>query len=223
MDFLKIIRSIEELLYEAMTWILFYPRTLWRCLIHPDWIIDYTDKELGETPGEQFTDMISPPLFLIISIIIAHGIGLALGARLQASDSESLRAITGNVENLLAFRALFFAIFPLAMAAGLLHTRGQPIDRDTLRSPFYLQCYLAAPFAIMVGTAASFFAVPGVTHHRIGGALLAVALVWFVTVQTRWFFHQIKPGWWTAFGLALRYLGLALLLIILIGTVLLVV
>ena len=155
MDFLKIIRSIEELLYEAMTWILFYPRTLWRCLIHPDWIIAYTDKELGETPGEQFTDMISPPLFLIISIIIAHGIGLALGARLQASDSESLRAITGNVENLLAFRALFFAIFPLAMAAGLLHTRGQPIDRDTLRSPFYLQCYLAAPFAIMVGTAAS--------------------------------------------------------------------
>jgi len=26
MDFVKIIRSIEEFLYEAMTWLLFYPR-----------------------------------------------------------------------------------------------------------------------------------------------------------------------------------------------------
>jgi hypothetical protein len=28
MDFVKIIRSVEEFLYEAMTWLLFYPRTL---------------------------------------------------------------------------------------------------------------------------------------------------------------------------------------------------
>jgi hypothetical protein len=223
MDFLKIIRSIEELLYEAMTWILFYPRTLWRCLRHPDWITGYTDKELGETPGEQFTDMISPPLFLIISIIIAHGVGMALGMRLHAGNGQALQAITGNVENLLAFRALFFSIFPLAMAAGLLHTRGQPIDRNTLRSPFYLQCYLAAPFAIMISSAVAFLTVAGTTHHLIGAGLLTFGLVWFVTVQTRWFFHQIEPGWWTAFGLALRYLGLALLLVLMILVVLIVV
>ncbi|SFN34385.1 hypothetical protein [Variovorax sp. OV329] len=33
MEFLKFIRSVEELLYE-MTWLLFYPRTLWRCVVH---------------------------------------------------------------------------------------------------------------------------------------------------------------------------------------------
>jgi len=27
MDFLRIIRSLEELLYEVMTWLVFYPRT----------------------------------------------------------------------------------------------------------------------------------------------------------------------------------------------------
>lgn len=223
MDFLKIIRSFEELLYEAMTWLLFYPRTLWRCLIHPDWIIAYTDKELGEKPGEQFVDTISPPLFLIMSIALTYGIGLALGARVQTGDSDTLRAITANVENLLAFRALFLSMFPIVMAAGLLHTRGQPIDRNTLRSPFYLQCYLAAPFAVMSGTATSLLVVPGPHHQLFGGVLLAVALVWFVTVQTRWFFHQIEPGWWTAFGLALRYLGLAFLLVFVIVVVLILV
>jgi hypothetical protein len=50
----------------------------------------------------------------------------------------------------------------------------------------------------------------------VGGALLAVALVWFVVVQTRWLYRQIEQGWWRAFGLALRYLLLALLLVALI-------
>jgi hypothetical protein len=90
-DFLKIIRSVEEFLYEAMTWLLFYPRTFWRCVRDPDWIIAYTDKELGESPGEQFTDLISPPLFLIISIVIAHGIELALGTRLPPSTSQVVK------------------------------------------------------------------------------------------------------------------------------------
>ena len=35
MDFLKIIRSLEELLYEVMTWLVFYPRTMWRIVARP--------------------------------------------------------------------------------------------------------------------------------------------------------------------------------------------
>lgn len=220
MDMLKIVRSIEALLFEAMTWVLFYPRTLWRCLFQPDWIIAYTDKELVERPGEQFTDMISPPLFLIISVAITYGIGVALGARLQPGDSESLRLIAGKVENLLAFRALFLSIFPITMAAGLLQARGQPLERDALRNPFYLQCYLAAPFAIMAGSASALLEVPGNNHQIIGGALMTVALLWLTTVQTRWFYHQTAGGWWTAFGLALRYIGLAVLLVIGLGLML---
>ena len=213
MDFLKIIRSVEELLYEAMTWLFFYPRTLWRCLRHPDWTIAYTGKELGETPGEQFTDLISPPLFLIISIVIAHGIGLSLGVRLQQDDAHIIGKILESQENLLIFRTLIYSVFPLVMSAGLLHARGTPIDRDTLRSPFYLQCYLAAPFAIGTSSAVAFLVVPGATRHAIGGVLMGLSFLWFITVQTRWFFSQIEQGWWGAFRLAVRYLLLALALI----------
>ena len=122
MDFVKIIRSVEEFLYEAMTWLLFYPRTFWRCVTHPDWIIAYTDKELGESPGEQFTDLISPPLFLIISIVIAHGVEVALGNRLPRTNMQLLNQITASEENLLIFRAILYSVFPLVMASGLLRT-----------------------------------------------------------------------------------------------------
>jgi hypothetical protein len=216
-DFLKIIRSIEEFLYEAMTWLLFYPRTLWRCVRHPDWIIAYTDKELGESPGEQFTDLISPPLFLIISIVVAHGVELSLGNRLQPSNSRLVNEIAASEQNLLVFRALIFSVFPLVMAAGLLHTRGTPIDRATLRSPFFLQCYLAAPFAVVTSSAVALLRAHGPTYHVIGGVLLTLALVWFVVVQTRWLYKQTGQGWGRAFGLALGYLLLALLLVALIG------
>ena len=35
MDFMRILRSLEEFLYEVMTWLVFYPRTMWRALRHP--------------------------------------------------------------------------------------------------------------------------------------------------------------------------------------------
>jgi len=43
---------------------------------------------------------------------------------------------------------------------------------------------------------------------------MGLSFLWFVTVQTRWFFSQIEQGWWSAFRLALRYLLLALALIV---------
>lgn len=30
MDFLKILRSFEEFIFEAATWLIFYPLTMWR-------------------------------------------------------------------------------------------------------------------------------------------------------------------------------------------------
>lgn len=113
MDFLKIIRALEEFLYEAMTWLFFYPRTFWRCVCHPDWIIAYTDQELGESPGEQFKDLISPPLFLIISVLIAHGVQFLLRNRPQASASPVFNEIAATEQGLILFRALLFSVFPL--------------------------------------------------------------------------------------------------------------
>lgn len=46
MDFLKLLRSLEEFLYELCTWLLFFPRTLYRVVVHPRRMAQYVDTEL---------------------------------------------------------------------------------------------------------------------------------------------------------------------------------
>ena len=47
MDFLRIIRLLEELLYEVMGWLVFYPRTLWRIVVDPVSMMRYSDRGAG--------------------------------------------------------------------------------------------------------------------------------------------------------------------------------
>ena len=89
LDFMKIVRSIEELLYEAITWLLFYPLTLWRCVRHPGTLTAYTTEELQDAPDQQFTENISPPLFLMLSVLVAHLVELSLGLRTDATADMS--------------------------------------------------------------------------------------------------------------------------------------
>jgi hypothetical protein len=68
--------------------------------------------------------------------------------------------IVKSQESLLLFRALAYSIFPLMFAVVTLRQRGRHIDREHLRAPFYSQCYVAAPFALIVGIAAIFLGAP---------------------------------------------------------------
>ena len=53
MDFVKILRSFEEFLYEILTWLLFYPRTLWRVLRRPLAMMRYSDGEQNDAPENE--------------------------------------------------------------------------------------------------------------------------------------------------------------------------
>ena len=48
MDFLKILRSAEEALYEVMMWLLLYPRTIWLILRHPGQLHAKVSEELTQ-------------------------------------------------------------------------------------------------------------------------------------------------------------------------------
>ena len=78
MDFLKLIRQLDELLYEVMSWLVFYPVTLWRALRHPSKMMDYSDAELGDPAERQYTDTLSPPLFLLLTLVLSHALELSL-------------------------------------------------------------------------------------------------------------------------------------------------
>jgi hypothetical protein len=187
LDFMKIVRSIEELLYEAITWLLFYPLTLWRCVRHPGTLTAYTTEELQDAPDQQFTENISPPLFLMLSVLVAHLVELSLGLRTDATAdmSRGARVVLGSEQNLLAFRSLSFALFPMVMAVGVLRRRKLPFNRETFRGPFYLQCYIAAPFCLAVSIGTQLMRVGGPLLEPAGAAMLLAGLVWYLWVETR--------------------------------------
>ena len=194
MDFLRIVRSLEELLYEVMTWLVFYPKTMWRIVVRPTAMMRYSDAELGDTPDEQYTDTLSPPLFLMLTILIAHGVGLALGAKRPEGSTEFARTLFGSDQNILIFRSLFFALFALIGATTVVGRRGLGLDRNTLRGPFYAQCYLTAPFALAVSVS---IALSITTMRGTGPAAAALALagiVWYLWVEAVWFRLELNLG-----------------------------
>jgi hypothetical protein len=213
MDFLKIIRSLEELLYEAMTWLIFYPRSLWRAMVHPVELMRYADAEMGDAFDEQFTDLLSPPLCLMISILIAHGLELGLHLKMTA-NSTTMSYLTGTTENLLIFRAIIFSLFPLMMACALLRRQTTPIDRNSLRRPFYVQCFITSPYVILASGAIALARVPTPAMHQAGAVVGIVATAWYLAIEARWFRLQLPVGWARATWLAVSNYLLALAAII---------
>ena len=192
MDFLRIVRSLEDLLYEVMTWLVFYPRTLWRILAHPAETLRYSDAEQGDMREEQFTDTISPPLFLMLTVLLAHGVELGLGTALSEPKGAFGQFLLGSEQNLLLVRSVLFSIYALLGATTLLRYRALPLDRKTLRGPFYSQCYLTAPFALGLSLGATLGRMPSTAPQAVGAVIGLGSMAWYVSVQTLWFRQQLQ-------------------------------
>lgn len=71
MDFMRLFKSLEELLYEVIVMLVFFPKTLWLTLRYPQRMMDYADTELGDVQSEQYNDTLSPPLFLMLCVTLS--------------------------------------------------------------------------------------------------------------------------------------------------------
>lgn len=193
MDFMRLLQSVEELLYELVT--VFYPITMWRTLRHPEAMMRYADVELTDKATEQYADTLSPPLFLLITLLLAHLLELRLPVQ---KGLPALPSLLASDSNLLLFRAVVFSIFPLLMAMKLLRYKGTRPDRNTLKPPFYSQCYVAAPFALVLSLAGQVQRFEHALAIAAGLALLAVAVAWYVTIEARWFRKHLNISIWRA-------------------------
>lgn len=183
MGFLGIIRSIEDLLYEIMTWLVFYPRTLLKLLRHPLQMTSYSDREQDDAADEQYTDTLSPPIFLILTVLLCHAAELALGQQVDQVSGVLANLFANSEETLLIYRLLAFSIVPLVFAVGMVNRSKLPIDRKTLREPFFSQCYLGALY-VLIFSAASIIMRLGRHEAVIGGfVLLLVGTLAFVGLQ----------------------------------------
>ena len=153
----------------------------------------YADVELDDQPDQQYSDTLSPPLFLLLTLILSHGVELATVGQspIVVASKVGLDAVVSDDTNLLVLRLAMFSVFPLIMAARLVRQQKQRLDRETLRAPFYSQCYVAAPFALVLGVAGILLTLKPLWCGVTGLALGAVALLWYGTLQTRWFARHL--------------------------------
>ncbi|WP_269931820.1 permease [Aminobacter sp. HY435] len=216
MDFMRLLKSLEELLYELASWLVFYPMTLWRTLRRPQAMMRYADVELGDEVDDQYTDTLSPPMFLLITLLLAHGFELAL---VRQETPWAPPSFLASDANLLLFRAVAFSFFPLLMALRLLRHRGIRIDRNTLRRPFYSQCYVAAPFALVTSIGGVLTRIDTPATVLSGVALFGCAMAWYLTVETRWFARHLELPLPRAALMVLGVMAAALVAVILAGAV----
>jgi hypothetical protein len=194
MDFMRILQSLEEFLYEVMSWLVFYPRALWRTVRHPVAVAIYTVRQLRQDKDRQFTEMIGPPLMLILTIVVAHVIELSTPSGMARTDSALGKQLFATEQGIIVTRSIIYCLFALFGAMGMLRRQRTPINRDTLRQPFYIHCYLLAPFALGLAIAT---AIVTNAHGAwiLPGLLVALlSCVWYGCAQTAIYAKILKTS-----------------------------
>lgn len=217
MNFVQLLKSLDDLLYEIISWVIFFPITLKRVLTRPLTMMDYSDEELRDRPQERFPDTLSPPLFLLLALLLSHGLELALGGGRNpiVENERGLASLIKDDSSLLVLRLLIFSLFPMMLANRLVRASQATVSRGRLKAPFYAQCFAAAPFALFVGLGTSISHQPWQWASAVGGVIVAGTFVGYLVVQIRWFDrHLDKPLWKCAVHALVAMLQAAILFVV---------
>lgn len=198
---MKWLNSLDELLYEVMSWLLFFPLTLWRAVFQPVGIMTDVEREAALPNDQQYAASLSPPLFLALALLLAHTVATALGQTDRIiANGHGLASLVSDNASALILRVIVFAAFPLFLGARLVRHRKIKLDRSSLRQPFYEQCYPAAIFALGISIGTSF----GLDHHHwvrvTGHWLVGTSIVNFWVIESRWFARILTIGYLRAAG-----------------------
>jgi hypothetical protein len=193
MDFFKLVQSLDELIYEVMSWLVFYPITMWRMLRHPLKTMRAAELQLKEPDADQFDKLLAPPLFLLLTLMLVHAIELGtVGESDIVTSSKGFKGLINSDTGLIVFQILIFSILPLAASVRLLRASKQEVGRDALRAPFFAQSFAAAFFALLWSTAG----LIAEENFEFGGpahlAILALALGWLFVIEAHWFAAELK-------------------------------
>lgn len=215
MDLMRILRSLEEFLYELVGWLVFYPRTFLRIIRHPDAIARYTQLELEQPPERQFTETISPVLMLILSVVLAHALEMISRAPPLETTTPVAQLLFGSEQALLLTRCVVFCGYALVAALSILQQQRKAITRETLRAPFSIQAFLVSPFVVMLSTGILIARMEHAWAALAGGVVIVSGNVWYLWARTSAYRALVDIGWWGA--LARVSLAFVITSVLLIG------
>lgn len=195
MNFFQFLKSLDDLLYEVVSWLAFYPITLWRTLRHPIVMMDYALAELGKPDEERFEEALSPPILLMLTVLVAHGIELALiGQSKLVTETAGFAGLISDNTSLILLRLVAFATFPLILAVHTVRQQQVPLTRASLERPFFAQCYANAPYAFVLSLAATLWQVPSRPTQMLAASLFLLGMLGFMIVQSAWFRKELNSG-----------------------------
>jgi hypothetical protein len=149
MDPLKLLESIEEVLYRTALWVLLIPNTIITIVCRPYWIFSYVTEELEKEAGERFTDKVSPVLLWALVALSPYVLVLDFLAKL--SDSRVAKEVEWKALTSAPWSTRLIVVAVVALAGPLAFAKRSLLDlkisanRDTLRGPFFIQCYCFTP------------------------------------------------------------------------------
>lgn len=221
--FIIFLKSFEVLLYEIMSWAVFYPRTLWRSVRHPLSMMERSKEELKLPPPEQFRDVVSPPIFLLLTLLAAHAFEVSVVGNSPLIDNGiGLASLIQDNTSLILFRLIAFATLPvIAGALGIAATR-QPLDRVTLQPYFYAQCFATTPVVLLCSVAECISRLPQRAADAAAQVMLVIAAMFYFALEAAWFTKEsgrgfVNGGLWAILALVVSALILAAALLLFSG------
>lgn len=201
MSFVQLLTSLDALLYELISWFVFFPVTLWRIVRRPLTAMRYAEDQLRLDPELQYRGTVGPPIMLFLTIVLMHGVGVAMGESTNAiiADRHGLASLVKDNTTLLLLRLVLFGLFALVLATWKVRRSGATLDRDTLKAPFYAQCYAISPFTLLVSGGIAI----ALHHHPIfqaaGVGAIIAGFLFYGIVQVRWFSHELNQSYLRSF------------------------
>lgn len=181
MDVFNVPRTVEQGIYDVMMWVFFYPYTLLRMVLRPAKMLAYVEEQSKAEEERAFASAMRPALLLFLSIAIGSLLAPLPAEAIAYVKQFTLGKVIGDTWfGLLIWRMMVYSFFALvgALLFDLL-TPGE-ITRDTLRLPFNQQCYICAPFSLlMVPLLVNDFFKP----HPIYNWLFTAGVAWFLLAQ----------------------------------------
>ena len=123
--------------------------------------MERTEDELKLAPAEQFRDLVSPPIFLLITVVATNAIQVTVIGNIPLIDEGiGLAAMITDNTSLILFRLVVFASLPVIAGALALAAVGRAVDRNTLQPFFYAQCFATAPVVLLMSAGETLTRLP---------------------------------------------------------------
>lgn len=212
MDFYKLIRTVEDLLFEFASWLILWPKTFIKIVVSPAWVNGFVDNELKKSSQERFDQFLSPLVFFLLSILPEFTLKelRPIGAK-WTSDMVPGLPSDMSLQTRFLVLALTYVTLPLIFSVIAQKSSGGEVSRTAL-SPRFQKHAMIAACCFFLGSLTDDIVAPMLSIRS--DFMLLPALVWLLYAEQRLLSVELAKGW---LATLVRVLGGAILWI-LIGT-----